>query len=87
MFLWWKYFGVHVDDVFAAEVLWMCTFDQTETGSDWCSLIQDNMDVFDWTMQSGPTPSEVTGPPGAFEGTYYIYIETSNPRVLGDDAK
>ena len=32
------------------------------------------------------TPSQDTGPAGAATGQYYIYIETSSPRVQGDVA-
>lgn len=34
----------------------------------------------------GPTPSNNTGPPGAQEGTTYIYLESSAPHVQGDTA-
>ena len=33
----------------------------------------------DWTIQTGGTPSSSTGPSGAFNGTYYIYMESSSP--------
>ncbi|NMM47808.1 T9SS-dependent choice-of-anchor J family protein [Marinigracilibium pacificum] len=36
-------------------------------------------DDFDWTNQSGGTPSSNTGPSSAFAGSNYIYIEASNP--------
>ncbi len=28
------------------------------------------------TIQSGPTPTENTGPDGAYSGRYYVYAET-----------
>ena len=49
---------------------------------------QDASDDFDWTRQTGPTPSTSynTGPSSASEGNYYMFIETSTPRVEGDYA-
>lgn len=44
-------------------------------------------DEFDWTRHSGSTPSSATGPDsGQGVSSYYMYIETSSPRVLGDEA-
>ncbi|MCH8147332.1 MAG: S8 family serine peptidase, partial [Planctomycetes bacterium] len=45
-------------------------------------------DVFNWTRDSGGTPSVGTGPSGDHTtGTgWYMYIETSSPRVAGDTA-
>ncbi|NER13142.1 T9SS type A sorting domain-containing protein [Leptobacterium flavescens] len=40
---------------------------------------QDSGDDFDWTRQSGGTPSNSTGPSGAVEGSFYVYVETSVP--------
>ncbi|GGG12858.1 hypothetical protein GCM10011344_11920 [Dokdonia pacifica] len=40
---------------------------------------QDTNDDFNWTVNSGTTPSNSTGPSGAVEGSHYIYMETSNP--------
>lgn len=36
-------------------------------------------DDFDWTIKSGGTPSSGTGPSSAYDGTYYIYMESSYP--------
>jgi len=44
---------------------------------------QDTSDDFDWTVNSGGTPSNNTGPAGANEGTFYIYVEASAPN-FGD---
>ncbi len=41
--------------------------------------IQSEDDDFDWTVNSGGTPSSNTGPSAAAEGTYYIYMESSSP--------
>lgn len=34
---------------------------------------------FNWTRNSGATPSNNTGPSGASDGNYYIFTESSNP--------
>ena len=65
---------------------WSCNFEGSNGGSDWCGLQQDEFDDFDWTIQTGKTPSEETGPDQAYEGNYYIYIEASKPRETGDKA-
>ncbi|MFK7971218.1 MAG: M12 family metallo-peptidase [Bacteroidia bacterium] len=36
-------------------------------------------DDFDWTRNSGGTPSSGTGPTGAAQGTWYAYMEVSSP--------
>ncbi|WP_299685959.1 M36 family metallopeptidase, partial [uncultured Dokdonia sp.] len=38
---------------------------------------QDTSDDIDWTINSGGTPSNSTGPAAANEGTFYIYMEVS----------
>ncbi len=43
------------------------------------NLCQYQNDDFDWTRQTGGTPSSGTGPSGAYEGNYYFYMETSSP--------
>ncbi len=40
---------------------------------------QNTNDDFDWTVKSGSTPSSNTGPSGAAEGSYYVYMESSSP--------
>ena len=40
---------------------------------------QESGDDFDWTRQSGGTPSNTTGPAGANDGRFYLYTEASNP--------
>ena len=42
---------------------------------DWCNLVQDYGDQFDWTISHGPTPSDRTGPHHAFTGRWFAYIE------------
>ncbi len=45
--------------------------------------LQDNTDNFDWTRNSGGTPSSSTGPNGAAAGEWYAYVESSNPNYPG----
>lgn len=40
---------------------------------------QNGSDSLDWTLLSGGTPSSSTGPSAAVQGSYYIYVEASNP--------
>ena len=59
-----------------------CTF-QTNL----CGWNQDKTDKFDWTRHYSGTSSTGTGPSsGAGGHGYYMYIETSSPRVQGDTA-
>lgn len=63
---------------------WFCGFESfTNT---MCNIQQDQGDDFDFTRWIRSTPSELTGPSQAHEGSYYIYIEASNPRKPGDRA-
>jgi MAM domain-containing protein meprin/A5/mu len=39
--------------------------------------VQDTSDQMDWTRNSGGTGSSGTGPTGAYEGSWYLYLETS----------
>ncbi|XP_015427358.1 PREDICTED: MAM domain-containing glycosylphosphatidylinositol anchor protein 1 [Myotis davidii] len=59
-----------------------------------CGYTQDLTDNFDWTRQNAltqnPKRSPNTGPPTDVSGTpegYYMFIETSRPRELGDRAR
>lgn len=40
---------------------------------------QDSGDDFDWSRNSGGTPSSGTGPTAAAAGTWYVYTEVSSP--------
>lgn len=68
----------------AAPTLPTCNFD-SGLCSEWR---QSYSDVFDWTRNSGSTPSFGTGP--SWDHTcgsgYYMYIEASSPRRAGDYA-
>lgn len=52
-------------------------FESFEAGfGDW---INDTDDDFNWTRQSGATPSNGTGPSTASDGSWYLFTEASNP--------
>ncbi|XP_072046224.1 uncharacterized protein [Amphiura filiformis] len=64
-----------------------CTFDN----SNLCGFTQAIDDDFDWTLSSGSTRSERTGPAsdhtyGTSDG-YYIYLEASSPQIRNDSAR
>ncbi|CAM1345243.1 trypsin-like peptidase domain-containing protein [Tenacibaculum amylolyticum] len=40
---------------------------------------QNTNDNFQWTLKSGGTPSNNTGPASANDGSYYLYVESSAP--------
>ena len=56
------------------------TFPYTEgfENNDIGQWTQNGTDDIDWTVHSGGTPSNNTGPNGANQGNYYIYTESSN---------
>ena len=39
---------------------------------------QDTGDNFDWTNQTGGTPTTTSGPSGAANGSYYMFTEASS---------
>ena len=41
--------------------------------------VQGSGDDFNWATRSGGTPSNNTGPSGADQGSYYVYMESSSP--------
>ena len=43
---------------------------------DWGQVATDSID---WTLYKGYTPSTYTGPSGASDGRYYLYVEATNP--------
>ena len=65
---------------------WACSFEDNSGSKTMCDMSQSTSDTFDWTLKSGKTPSGETGPDKAYNGGYYVFIETSNPRKFGDKA-
>ncbi|XP_064612390.1 MAM and LDL-receptor class A domain-containing protein 1-like isoform X2 [Liolophura sinensis] len=55
---------------------------------DFCGWTDDTNDDFDWIRNSGATGTPGTGPTGDHTSSrgYYIYIETSAPRIQGEHA-
>ncbi|MEP0266354.1 S8 family serine peptidase [Dokdonia sp.] len=51
-----------------------------EFGDGW---IQTTVDVGDWVRNSGVTPSTDTGPSGATEGSFYMFLEASTNSTTG----
>ena len=68
--------------VFSVNLPFLCSFEM----EDICGYEQSQTDEFDWSRRSGSTPSTNTGPSSAFNGQFYMYIETSDPRRLNDTA-
>ena len=66
------------------EPVFQCSFE--EDGAELCGRSQYAYDDFDWTVNSGNTPSKDTGPQAAKDGKNYLYIEASKPRTRGDAA-
>jgi hypothetical protein len=63
----------------------VCNFE-----NGFCSWSNQLGDDFDWTVNSGGTPSGGTGPTGDRNGdknAKYLYIETSYPRTQGEVAR
>uniref|UniRef100_K1RKB5 Metalloendopeptidase n=1 Tax=Magallana gigas TaxID=29159 RepID=K1RKB5_MAGGI len=56
-----------------------------ETGAG-LAFMQNEGNAYDWSMITGPTPTDSTGPSGAAEGTTYMYLESSAPHAQGDIA-
>ncbi|XP_060079640.1 fibropellin-1-like [Ylistrum balloti] len=64
-------------DINKAADIMTCSF---EVGESNCGLTQgtNNIDdYFDWTVNSGSTPTSGTGPSGAFDGNRYMFIEVN----------
>ena len=41
--------------------------------------MQSNMDQFDWTRQTGSTPNSVSGPDNAYQGSWYLFLNSAFP--------
>ncbi|XP_021350865.1 MAM and LDL-receptor class A domain-containing protein 1-like isoform X2 [Mizuhopecten yessoensis] len=53
-----------------------CTFE--DGASCFLEQIKAGLDMFDWTINQGSTPSVDTGPSSAFEGNKYAFIDASS---------
>ncbi|XP_062589655.1 MAM and LDL-receptor class A domain-containing protein 1-like isoform X1 [Saccostrea cucullata] len=79
---------IAIDDVTITEnkckVDASCDFD-----SGFCGWQNDVFDDFDWSRMKGSTATPNTGPRADHTSTegYYLYIESSAPRVTGDTAR
>jgi subtilisin family serine protease len=62
-------------------------FTEDWEGASLTCWTQSTSDNFDWTHNYGATASLSTGPDADHSGTYYMYIETSSPRVVGEKAQ
>ena len=60
--------------VTAATLPYFCGFE-----ADFCNMEQKKDDAFDWTRNTGLTDSANTGPDRAYEGSWYMYTEVSDP--------
>ncbi len=47
---------------------------------------QNSDDNTNWTVRTGSTPSSSTGPTSAFDGSHYIYVESSSPQYPSKSA-
>jgi photosystem II stability/assembly factor-like uncharacterized protein len=54
--------------------------------SSFGNWVQNGEDDIDWTRQSGGTASSGTGPSAAEDGTFYAYVEVSDPNFPDKDA-
>lgn len=50
-----------------------CSFENTNL----CGFIQSTTDTQNWIRRSGSTPTANTGPNGASDGQYYVYLEAN----------
>jgi photosystem II stability/assembly factor-like uncharacterized protein len=54
--------------------------------TDFGNWTQSSSDDFDWERESGGTDSDGTGPSGAIDGSWYVYMEVSNSNHPDKDA-
>ena len=66
--------------------IFRCNFETSDGDSTFCDMEQQTDDDFDFSIWSGETHSEYTGPMEAQDGAYYTHIEASKPRVRDDEA-
>ncbi|ESO97870.1 hypothetical protein LOTGIDRAFT_152977 [Lottia gigantea] len=78
--------GLAITPPTSAPSIYDCNFEK-----GLCSWTQNKDDDFDWTRKHGATTTSGTGPRTdhtlATDQGYYVFIETSNPRKFGDNAK
>ena len=71
-------FGIQSDQLNCTNLV--STFPYNESFENTLGLwSQELMDDFDWTLQTGATPSNGTGPTSANDGNYYLFTEASTP--------
>ncbi len=74
---------IAIDNIYLGEDVGACgsivtTFPYSEGfESGLGAVTQDTGDNFDWTRRSGGTPSTLTGPTGAANGSWYLFTEAS----------
>lgn len=62
------------------------SFPYTENFESGITWNQSTGDDFNWAQNSGGTPSNNTGPTAAGQGTFYAYMEVSNPNFPSKSA-
>lgn len=82
--------GITFDDITVQEIAGSAyvinSFPYTQSWESGLGLwMQSAADNFDWTLNTGSTPSSTTGPSGAHDATTYLFTESSSPRVDGDE--
>ncbi len=82
----WTFDDITVSEVDPSQYI-ISTFPYSQSWENGLGLWEQGIsDDFDWTRDSGGTPSSSTGPTSAHDGSYYMYTEASSPRVNGDEA-
>ncbi len=82
--------GFSFDDITIKEIdqsaYIISSFPYSQSWEDGIGLwTQGTSDDFDWSRNSGGTPSSSTGPLSAHDGSWYMFTESSSPRVNGDE--
>ncbi len=82
----WTFDDIVVSEVDPSQYI-ISTFPYSQSWENGLGLWEQGInDDFDWSRNSGGTPSSSTGPTGAHNGSYYMYTEASSPRLNGDEA-
>ena len=77
--VWWLFFPFSLATV---NLPHSCSFEDRAI----CDYSQSMTDTADWERNSGGTITVNTGPTSAFDGQYYMYLESSFPQTEGDFA-